>query len=353
MSEKRKGLIIVNLGSPDSASASDVGRYLNEFLMDERVIDIPAIPRQLLVKGLIVPFRKTKSAKAYQSIWTEAGSPLKVITKDFAELVAKKLQIPVVVAMRYGSPNPADALKELQKKAGGQLDEILIAPMYPHYAMSSYETALLHITDYIKTTNNNIALTYLKPFYNEPGYISSVVEAAQPMLDEKYDAYLFSYHGLPIRHLKKTDPTKKHCYSSGACCEVKSLAWQFCYKHQAKETTRLVTEKLNLDTQKVIVSFQSRLGSDKWIQPFTDKLFEDLPKQGVKKLMVFSLSFVADCLETLEELDERGKEQFIKAGGETFTRSACLNTSPLWINTFADYCEGYQTTYKDLWGSFN
>lgn len=349
MNEKKTGIIIVNLGSPESHQTKDVRTYLNEFLMDERVMDMPVVSRHLLVKGLIVPFRAAKSAKAYRTVWTDEGSPLIVITRNFAELVEKRLQVPVSIAMRYGNPHPSQALKELEAKTTG-LESILIAPMYPHYAMSSYETAVEHISNFIREKRRDIKLHFLKPFYNEPAYISSIATTARPFLSaQSFDGYLFSYHGLPIRHLKKSDTTHSHCYSSDSCCEIKSVAWQTCYKHQVKTTTKLVAEELGLDPKKVIVSFQSRLGSDKWIQPFTDKLFEELPAQGVRKLMVFCLSFVADCLETLEEIEERGKESFLKSGGGVFVRVPCLNTSQEWLDTFVSYCQGYETSYKDWW----
>lgn len=349
MKLNNKGLIILNLGSPNSYTVSDVRKYLNEFLMDEKVIDVPFVLRTLIVKGFIVPFRAPKSAKAYQSVWTKNGSPLINITKEFATAIQNQLELPVTIAMRYGNPTPAEALKELQSKTE-KLDEILIAPMYPHYAMSSYETALEQVVNYIKANYKNIKIKVLKPFYNEPAYINSLVESIKPYLSQNnFDGYLFSYHGLPIRHLKKSDTTNSHCYSSDACCEIKSLAWDTCYKHQVKVTTQLVVEKLNLDKDKVKLTFQSRLGSDKWIQPFTDIALEELPKQGVKKLLVLCPAFVADCLETLEEMDDRGKESFIKNGGETFVRVPCLNTAAKWIETFTVYCKEYNGSYKHLW----
>jgi ferrochelatase len=349
MNSKNKGLIILNLGSPDSYKVSDVRKYLGEFLMDERVIDIPKVLRKIVVKGFIVPFRAPKSAKAYASIWTEKGSPLRFITEEFATKVQKKLSMPVSVAMRYGNPTVAEALKELESNVE-HLEEVLIAPMYPHYAMSSYETAVEDVTKQIRALRKDIRLRILKPFYNEPAYITSLAESIKPYLSQHdFDGYLFSFHGLPIRHLRKADPTQHHCYSSESCCETKSKAWDTCYKHQVKTTARLVAEELKLDSKKVMISFQSRLGSDKWIQPFTDKVLELLPNQGIKKLMVLCPAFVADCLETVEEMDDRGQKSFLNSGGETFVRVPCLNSSDFWVETFTDYCTGYESYYKDLW----
>jgi ferrochelatase len=349
MKQKRIGLILLNLGSPDSYSVSDVRRYLREFLMDERVIDIPPLFRAILVKGIIVPFRAPKSAKAYQSVWTTQGSPLKVITMQFRDMVQQQLPMPVTVAMRYGNPTPEDAIKELESKVDG-LEEILIAPMYPHYAMSSYETAVLHVISHVRSMRKDITLKVLKPFYKEPSYIDALAAGIKPYLDaHDYDGYLFSYHGLPVRHLKKSDTTGNHCYVSGDCCEVKSPAWDTCYKHQVKHTTALVVEKLGLNPDKVSLTFQSRLAGDKWLQPYTDIALEELPKKGVKKLLVFCPAFVADCLETLEEMDDRGKEIFMKNGGEVFTRVPCMNTNPEWVKTIAGYCNGYEGEYSNLW----
>ena len=346
----KKGLIIINLGSPESYSVKDVKVYLREFLMDGKVIDIPPIIRSIVVKGFIVPFRAAKSAEAYKTVWTDKGSPLKVITQEFSELVQKQLDIPVTVAMRYGNPTPQAALEDLEKKAGGQLDEILVTPMYPHYAMSSYETALDHIKDYILSKRPNVKIRVLKPFYNEPGYIAALADSIKPYLEQQnYDAYLFSYHGLPIRHLKKSDVTQKHCYISGDCCELKSIAWETCYKHQVKETTRLVAEKLQMENSKVLLTFQSRLEGDKWLQPYTDKYLEELPKQNVKKLLVLCPAFVADCLETLEEINVRGRESFMENGGETYVNAPCMNTNATWVNTFVAYVNDYQGRYASMW----
>ncbi len=349
MKQKKTGLLVLNLGSPESCSVADVRKYLNEFLMDERVIDISPIFRAILVKGIIVPFRAPNSAKAYSTIWTPKGSPLKVITMEFSELLQQQLSMPVAVAMRYGTPTPEEAFKELESKAN-DLDEILIAPMYPHFAMSSYETAVEHIKSHIKALNRNVTLRFLKPFYKDAAYIDALAASIKPYLDgHEYDGYLFSYHGLPVRHLKKSDTTGKHCYMSGDCCEVKSAAWDTCYKHQVKVTTKLVAEKLGLDPAKISLTFQSRLAGDKWLQPYTDIALEELPKKGVKKLLVLCPAFVADCLETLEEMDDRGKEIFMHNGGEVFTRVPCMNTNPEWVKTVAAYCNGYEGEFAGLW----
>lgn len=340
---------MLNLGSPESDSVADVSKYLREFLMDERVIDIPFALRFILVKGIIVPFRAPNSARAYHTIWTPQGSPLKVITMQFRDLLQQQLPIPVSVAMRYGTPTPESALRQLESNEPN-LEEILIAPMYPHYAMSSYETAVEQVTSYIRSKRKDLGLRILKPFYKDPSYINALAASIGPHLKgQDYDGYLFSYHGLPVRHLKKSDTTHAHCYMSGDCCEVRSAAWDTCYKHQVKETTKLVAQKLGLAPEKVSLTFQSRLAGDKWLQPYTDIALEELPKKGVKKLLVLCPAFVADCLETLEEMDDRGREIFMSNGGEVFTRVPCMNTNKEWVETVAAYCTGYEGEHKGLW----
>jgi protoporphyrin/coproporphyrin ferrochelatase len=349
LNSNKKGIILINLGSPDSPAVPDVKNYLREFLMDEQVIDIWKPFRTLLVKGIILPLRSPKSAKAYSTIWTEKGSPLKVITNEFAEFVEIQTHLPVTIAMRYANPTPSAALDSLLKKQP-DTEEILLAPMYPHYAMSSYETAVEHFKNSISERFKKIKIRVLKPFYKEAGYIYALAESIKPYLQqENFDGYLFSYHGLPVRHLKKSDTTKSHCYSSNACCETVSKAWDTCYKHQVKTTTQLVADLLQLNREKVFISFQSRLGSDEWIQPFTEVMLKEFPQKGVKKLLVVCPAFVTDCLETLEEIDERGNEIFMKSGGEKLVRVPCLNTNERWISAFSEYSINADTTYKHVW----
>lgn len=222
----------------------------------------------------------------------------------------------------------------------------MVAPMYPHYAMSSYETALEHVKDAIKKSGEKFTVRALKPFYQEPGYIKNLSHKIGEQWEKgDYDAILFSYHGLPVRHLKKSDPTGKHCYCSIECCEVSSKAWDTCYKHQVKTTTRLVKETLNLPDDKVLITFQSRLGKG-WIEPFTDIRLAEMPNEGIKKLLVVCPAFVADCLETLEEIKDRGRHTFMEAGGVVFDYVPCLNTSPDWVETFAGWCN----EAGELWG---
>ena len=335
-----KGVILMNLGSPDSTAVKDVRRYLNEFLMDARVIDKPLLSRALLVRGIIVPFRAAKSAEAYKTIWTEHGSPLVVISKELRDKVQEEVKEPVTIAMRYGSQSPLDAFEELLK-ADPQLEEVLLIPMYPHYAMSSYETAVEYAKEIHNKKKYKFKLRFTPAYYNEPNYIEALADTMEPYLAQNYDHILFSYHGIPARHLVKTDPTGCHCMQSANCCETPSPAHATCYRHQVRETTRLLTKRLNLPDNKWSISFQSRLGKG-WLEPFTDIRLEEMPKEGIKKLLILSPAFVSDCLETLEELEERGKESFIGAGGESYQMIPCLNTNPLWVKTIVKWIEEFK-----------
>lgn len=334
MSEIKRGILLMNLGSPDSTATKDVKRYLNEFLMDERVIDIPYIARLLLIKGIIVPTRAPKSAEAYKIIWTDNGSPLVEITRQLQHALQEQVDIPVEIAMRYGNPTPKDGFDNLVKRQPG-LQEVIAVPLYPHYAMSSYETAVEHAKAIHKKNNYSFSLEFVKPYYNNSDYINALAERMRPFINKEYDHILFSYHGIPQRHIRKSDITGAHCLKSGNCCEVASPAHDFCYRHQCFATTKLVTEKLGIPTNKFSISFQSRLGKG-WLEPFTDVRLEQMPKEGIKKLLIICPAFVSDCLETLEEIAIRGKESFMEAGGETYEMIPCLNVEPLWVGTLKE-----------------
>ena len=326
----KKILLLGNLGSPDSPTTKDVRSYLDEFLMDERVIDIPYLIRYLLVKGIIVPFRAPKSAKKYKTIWTNEGSPLITITKQLADLVHQKTNMPVYVCMRYANPTPKFALDSIQREHP-DAEEVIFLPLYPHYAMSSYETAVEHVISHHEKGAYSFSLSVIKPYYKDEKYIQALAESIRPYLKEKHDHILFSYHGIPVRHLKKTDPTKNHCAKCDNCCEITSDAHAVCYRHQVKVTTELVAQYLGLQEGRFSFSFQSRLGSDKWLQPYTAEQLKKFPKNGIKNLIVVSPAFVSDCLETLEEIQVEGKEEFEEAGGEHYVTVPCLNTDTLWI----------------------
>jgi len=328
----RSAILLMNLGSPDSTSVRDVRRYLNEFLMDERVIDLPLIPRTLLVRGIIVPFRAPKSAEAYRSIWTEEGSPLIVLTRQLQEAVQARVDMPVEICMRYGNPATRDVLKKMHADYPG-LEEIVLFPLYPHYAMSSYETAVEQVKDEHKRAGYRSQLNVVPAYYDDPAYIDALSESIRPYLEQDFDKIVFSYHGVPERHIRKGDITGCHCLKVNDCCNVPSPAHTQCYRHQCFVTTRLVCGKLGLPADKVEQTFQSRLGRDPWLTPYTAMRLEELPGEGVKRLLIVCPAFVSDCLETLEEIAEEGKEEFLKSGGESFTAIPCLNVQPLWVET--------------------
>lgn len=333
-----RGILLVNLGSPDSPSVKDVRKYLHQFLMDEYVIDVPYLVRKMIVGLFILPFRLRKSAKAYSKIWWEEGSPLVVISQKVQQLLQGKIDDPVELAMRYGNPSISFGMKELLR-INPNLKEILLIPLYPHYAMSTYKTVLVAAKKALTNLDSNIELKVQPLFYDNPNYIQALAASAKDYVNQEFDFLLFSYHGLPERHLKKSDPTGEHCLIKENCCEIDSIAHKTCYRHQVFRTTELVTRELNIPEDKYSIAFQSRLGKDPWLKPFTAEELQRLPAQGVKKLMVICPAFVSDCLETLEEIEIAGKELFMQAGGEEFLMIPCLNDHPMWIDTLQRWCE--------------
>lgn len=329
MSEIKRGILLMNLGSPKSTDRDDVKKYLDEFLMDERVIDVPYLLRLLLVKGLITPRRAAKSAEAYKIIWTEKGSPLIFLTKDLRDALQKMVEEPVEIAMRYGDPSPQEGFDNLLKREPG-ITEVIAVPLYPHYAMSSYETAVEHAKAIHEKNKYPFALKFVSPYYNNEDYINALAESIRPYLDKEYDHLLFSYHGVPGRHIRKSDTTGNHCLKTPDCCNVASPAHATCYRHQCFTTTKLVTEKLGIPKDKFSISFQSRLGKG-WLEPFTDIRLGEIPKEGIKKILVVCPAFVSDCLETLEEIAIRGKETFMEAGGESYELIPCMNVQQDWV----------------------
>ncbi|CAA0157008.1 ferrochelatase [Tenacibaculum maritimum] len=325
-----KGILLINLGSPDSTQVKDVRKYLDEFLMDERVIDIPYWKRFLLIKGIILRTRPKKSAEAYKKIWWKEGSPLVVISERFTKKVANNTEMPVALAMRYGSNNIEKGFKELVNKG---VNDILIVPLYPHYAMSSTETVEVKAEEVRTKYYPHVKTEVLPSFYNHPDYIKVMSDNLKKNLEDfDYDHILFSYHGIPERHILKSDPTKQHCKIDGSCCETASVAHKTCYRHQCFETTKEIAKKLGLKESNYSNSFQSRLLKDPWLKPYTDFELERLPKEeGKKNLAVITPAFVADCLETLEEIAMEGKEEFMENGGETYKHIPCMNDNDDWV----------------------
>lgn len=339
-----KGVLLVNLGSPDSPTPKDVKPYLDEFLMDERVIDVNPVLRNIIVRGIILNTRPKRSAKAYAKIWWDEGSPLIVISERFAAKVRKQTNIPIALGMRYGSMTIKNALQELKNQG---VDEVLLVPLYPHYAMSSYETVVVKAMEVQQEHFPEIRVTTLPAFYANPDYVKILSQSvAEGLKDFEYDHILFSYHGIPERHIKKSDPTKFHCQINAKCCTTNSVAHHTCYRHQCFATTELVKKTLGLDPEKISSSFQSRLGRDPWLQPFTDHEFERLAQEGKKRLAVITPAFVSDCLETLEEIAMEGKEEFLEAGGQEFKHIPCLNDRDDWATLMSKWITAWQTTEK-------
>ena len=336
----KKGILLVNLGSPDSPEPKDVKKYLGEFLMDERVIDVPLWARNLLVKGIILNTRPKASAKAYKKIWWEEGSPLIVLSERLQKKIQTHVEQPVALAMRYGSMTIKEGLQQLVDQG---VEEVLLFPLYPQFAMATTETITVLAEDIRQTHFPNLNIESVPAFYNKPDYIEVLANAIKKHLAHKdYEHLLFSYHGVPERHIRKSDITKSHCKIDGSCCKTPSKAHEFCYRHQCYEVTRLVGEKLKLEEGTFSTSFQSRLGFDPWLQPYTDRTIERLGKEGIKSMAIATPAFVSDCLETLEEIAMEGEEIFHEVGGKTFTTIPCLNDDDefvallsKWINQWA------------------
>ena len=323
-----KAVLLVNLGSPDSPSVPDVRRYLREFLMDERVLDAPWPIRFSVVNFAILPKRPHESAHAYQSIWTDQGSPLVVTSRRVQATLQARLDLPVELAMRYQNPSIDAALEKL---AARDAEELLLIPLFPHYAMSSYETAVERVREAIRKITPWMQLHVQPPYYNHPDYVEALTASAEKYLAEDYDHLLFSFHGLPERHLRKADPTGCHCLKAANCCETPSPAHATCYRAQCFQTMKAFIARANVPSQKASIAFQSRLGREPWMQPYTDVELTRLARAGVKRLLVICPAFVSDCLETLEEIGMRGRETFLAAGGEAFTLIPCLNEHPAWL----------------------
>lgn len=330
----RTGVLLVNLGTPDAPRTPEVRRYLREFLSDPRVIDIPAVPRWLLVNGIIAPFRAPKSAEAYREIWTDRGSPLLLHSQDLHAGVQAELgEVPVALAMRYGSPSLAAGLDALE--AAG-CERVVCAPLYPQYADSSTGSTVEAVRRLAASRWPGERLDFLPAFHDDPRFLDAFAEVGRPVLEElRPDHVLFSFHGVPERHVRKTDPTGAHCLGHPGCCERLVEANSDCYRAHCVSTTRGLRERLGLDEATSSFAFQSRLGRDPWIRPYTDEVVRELAERGVKRLAVFCPAFVADCLETLEEIGMRAAEDFREAGGEELRLVPSLNASPGWVSGLA------------------
>ena len=334
-----KAILLVNLGSPDAPTVPAVRRYLNEFLMDGRVIDV-AWPLRRLIVGMILINRPKESAHAYQAVWTTEGSPLIVTSRHVQQKLQARVSIPVELAMRYQNPSIESALETLSAQ---KVTEVLLIPLFPHYAMSSYETAVVRVQEVARKLAPQMKIVVQPPYGDAPEYISALLAVAEPHLQQDYDHLLFSFHGVPERQIKKSDPTHAHCLTVSDCCHKPSAAHPFCYRHQCYQTAEEFAKAAKLPDGKWSVSFQSRLGRDPWLKPYTDFELERFAREGVKKILVISPAFVSDCLETIEELGIRGKESFQGAGGESYALIPCLNEHPAWIDALEKMAIRFQT----------
>ncbi len=331
-----KGVLLLNLGTPDSPSVPDVRRYLKEFLSDPYVIDAPAPIRWMVVNLFILPTRPKNSAEAYASIWSEEqGSPLLHHSQTLLTAARKQTNLPLALAMRYGDPGIDQALEEL---IAAGVDDLLLVPLYPQYADSTHTTSIERVRGALP---DSVRLTVLPPFYDNAAYIEALAASVRPHLNSQWDHLLLSYHGLPERHLQRTDPTQGHCLRSANCCDTPSPAHNTCYRHQALTTSRLLAEALDIRSERYSVSFQSRLGRLPWLTPYTDARLAELPGEGVRHLVVACPAFVADNLETLEEIGMQGRETFLEAGGESLTLVPCLNDRADWTQALISWCEAF------------
>ena len=332
----RVGVLLLNLGTPDSPSVPDVRRYLGQFLMDPLVIDIPTPLRALLVHGIILRTRPRKSAEAYRTIWTERGSPLLFHAEDLAAGLRAELGdevAEVVVGMRYQNPSVGAALDRLRASA---VDDVVVVPLFPQYSMAAWHSAVQEVFDVAGGMRNVPNLRFVPPYFDHPAFLDAVAAVARPVLDEmKPDKVVLSFHGIPNRHCTKTDESGgQHCLKRPDCCETIVDANRFCYRAQCVHTAKGIASRLGLGPDRHEVTFQSRLTKN-WITPFTDERIKELPQEGVRRVAVLCPAFVADCLETIEEIGMRAAEDFEAAGGEELRLVPCVNADPSWVRGVA------------------
>lgn len=328
------GVVLINTGSTEAPRTPETRAYLRQFLSDPRMLDMNPVARWLLLNLIILPRRPKESAHAYSRIWTEQGSPLLVITRNLAARLSERMPgVSVVFGMRYGEPSIESALEELAAK---NVTRIVVAPMYPQYSSAANGSALEVVYQWAAKKWNVPAISVLPPFFDDEGFLSAWAAVAKPVLDSfRPDHVLMSYHGLPERHVKKSDPTGQRCLIDAACCDEMGPANRYCYRAQCLYTSRELARRLGLDNNSYTNSFQSRLLRDPWLMPATDEVVPELARKGVKRLAVMCPAFTADCLETLEEIGLRAKSDFLTSGGEAFQLLPCLNSAPEWVEALA------------------
>ncbi len=335
MPDLRTGVLLINLGTPDSPRVRDVRRYLREFLSDPLVIDLPAVARWLLLNLVILPLRPRSSARAYAKVWTPEGSPLRVHGRALRVAVAAELGDAYVVelGMRYGHPSIPSALERL---AAADVARIVALPLFPQHSSAATGSVVAKLRDTIERVPSIPPVETLGAFYDDPGFIAAFAAVARPSLEAFHpDFVLMSFHGLPERHVRRADPSGQHCLASEDCCDAIADVNRDCYRAQCMATARALATALDLDDDAHAVAFQSRLGRTPWIRPYTDEVLPELARVGVRRLAVLCPTFVADCLETLEEIGMRGREQWLGLGGEAMQLGPCLNADPAWVRAVA------------------
>ncbi|GAB4253583.1 MAG: ferrochelatase [Vicingaceae bacterium] len=333
----KKGVLLINLGTPESFKVKDVRKYLREFLMDKYVIDIPFFNRWLLVNLIIAPFRAPKSAKEYKKVWTEKGSPLLTYGLELEKEIQQTLgnDFFVKMAMRYQNPSIKHVLKAFRDN---HINEILAIPLYPQYADATTGSTIEKVNLELKQiADYKPSVKFINYFYHQDFYLQTFIETAKEQIkDKSFDHFVFSYHGLPERQILKSSA---NCSLNETCCAGKNKFNEFCYRFQCFETTRLIANKLNINENNYSVCFQSRLGKQEWIKPYTEQVIKELAQKDIKNIAVFAPSFIADCLETTVEIGEQYKNLFLELGGESLTLIDSLNNHPVWISNLSEFIQ--------------
>jgi ferrochelatase len=327
--QKNEGVLLINLGSPKELSKKSVRQYLRVFLSDDNVVDLPKFFQQFILRLFILPFRPKNTLEAYEKIWTKEGSPLIISTESIANKLTEKTGWNVEYAMRYEEPSIEKALHKFKKN---EINKIYVISLYPHNAMATTVTTELETRNVAMNVSNDFELIFTKPFFDNEEYINAMVNSIRPYVENKsYDKIIFSYHGIPKRQAKKTDETGEHCFSTSNCCEIENDGSKDSYRSHTRIASDLTAKKLGLKDDQWEIAYQSRIGPG-WLTPFTDKRLAKLPEEGKDNIAILCPSFISDCLETLEEIDIRGRETFLKAGGKNMTYIPCLNDSEDTIN---------------------
>ena len=327
--QKNEGVLLINLGSPKELSKKSVRQYLRVFLSDDNVVDLPKFFQQFILRLFILPFRPKNTLEAYEKIWTKEGSPLIISTESIANKLTEKTGWNVEYAMRYEEPSIEKALHKFKEN---EINKIYVISLYPHNAMATTVTTELETRNVAMNVSNDFELIFTKPFFDNEEYINAMVNSIRPYVENKsYDKIIFSYHGIPKRQAKKTDETGEHCFSTSNCCEIENDGSKDCYRSHTRIASDLTAKKLGLEDDQWEIAYQSRIGPG-WLTPFTDKRLAKLPEEGKDNIAILCPSFISDCLETLEEIDIRGRETFLKAGGKNMTYIPCLNDSEDTIN---------------------